>query len=161
VLAVRAALLGLGVLLTLVAYGITSWIILGITLSLWGACSPRQLLAWALILFLALGQLAHDARLDWRVLVLLAGLQLLHTAAILTLELPWRARVQPQVFIAPVARFLTIQIACQPLAIITLILLAPKHNGHRPLTLTAIGTIGAIAIASLTILMLRPRIGRH
>ena len=54
---------------------------------------PRTLLAWVLILYLAIGRLAHHASLSWQFLVLLAGVHLLHILGMLALELPWRSWV--------------------------------------------------------------------
>ena len=89
--AVRLVLAGAGVLLTLVVYGSSGWLAVGIIFSLLAAWAPEYLLAWVLIVFLALGQLSRPAALSWQLLVLLAGVHLLHVLATLALGLPWRS----------------------------------------------------------------------
>ena len=155
--AVRAVFVIAGVLLSLVDYGLTGWLAVGIVLSVAAAWSPQYLLGWALILFLAAGRLAHHAGLSWQFLVLLAGLHLLHVLAMLALELPWRSWVQPEVFVAPLRRFLVIQVPTQLLAILALLLLAPSPDGHRPLTVAGFGVVGAVALAGLALLLVGPR----
>ena len=144
--------------MSLVDYRLTGWLVVGSMLSVAAAWSPRYLLGWALILFLAAGQLARHPALSWQLLVLLAGLHLLHVLAMLALEVPWRDWVQPAVFAAPLVRFLVIQVPSQLLAVLALLLLAPGHNGHRPLTVTGFGVIGAGAVAGLALLLLGPRL---
>ncbi len=156
--AVRIALVIVGVLLCLASYRLTGWLVVGIMLGVAAAWSPRSLLGWALILFLGAGLLAHHPGLGWRFLVLLAGLHLLHVLAMLTLELPWRAWVQPATFVAPLSRFLVIQVPTQLLAVLTLLLLAPSGHGHRPLTVAGFGVIGAVALAGLALLLVGPRL---
>ena len=95
-LAVRAVFVVAGLLLSLVDYGFSGWVVAGIVLSVAAAWSPRNLLAWVMILYLAAGWLAHHASLSWQFLVVLAGVQLLHVLGTLTLELPPRSWVQPQ-----------------------------------------------------------------
>ena len=158
--AVRAMFLITGGLLSLVEHGLTGWLGVGIALSVAAAWSPRQLLGWALILFLAIGQLAQHPGLSWRFLVLLAGLHLLHVLGTLALELPWRSWIQPTVFVAPLRRFVVIQVPAQLLAVVALLLLAPGHDGHRPLTVTGFAVVGAIALAGVCLLLLGPRLAR-
>ena len=157
-LAVRAVFAIAGVLLSLVDYGLTGWLAVGIVLSVAAALSPRHLLGWVLILFLAAGRLAHHASLSWQFLVLLAGLHLLHVLAMLALELPWRSWVQPTVFVAPLRRFLVIQVPTQLLAVLALLLLAPSPDGHRPLTVAGFAVVGAVALAGLALLLTGPRL---
>jgi len=154
--AVRVALMITGALLTVVGYGVSGWLAVGIVLSVASAWLPRYLLGWALILFLAAGQLAREPALNWRLLVLLAGLHLLHVLAMLALELPWRAWVQPAVFQAPLQRFLVIQAPSQLLAILALLLLAPSHAGHRPLTVAGFAVVGTLALAAVGMLLFGP-----
>jgi hypothetical protein len=156
--AVRVVFVIAGVLLSLVDYGLTGWLAVGIVLSAAAAWSPQYLLGWVLILFLAVGRLAHHAGLSWRFLVLLAGLHLLHVLAMLALELPWRSRVQPAVFVAPLRRFLVIQVPTQLLAVLALLLLAPSPDGHRPLTVAGFAVVGAVALAGLALLLTGPRL---
>jgi hypothetical protein len=159
-LAVRVVFVIAGVLLSMVDYGLTGWLTVGILLSIATAWSPQQLLGWALILFLAAGRLAHHPGLSWRFLVLLAGLHLLHILAMLALELPWRSWVQPAVLIAPFRRFLVIQVPTQLLAVLALLLLAPSTDGHRPLTLAGFALVGAVALAGLALLLTGPRLDK-
>jgi hypothetical protein len=154
--AVRAVFVIVAVLLSLVDYGLTGWVVFGIVLSVAAAWSPRSLLGWVLILFLAAGRLAHHAALSWQFLVLLAGLHLLHVLAMLTLELPWRSWVQPAVFVAPLRRWLVIQVPTQLLAVLALLLLAPSADGHRPLTVAEFAVVGAVALAGLAMLLAGP-----
>lgn len=160
--AVRVALLAIGALLSPVAYGFTGWIAIGIALSIWAAWFPRQRLPWILILFLAASPLAHKAHLSWEFLTLLAGIHLLHVLGMLSLGVPWYARVQPKIFIAPFLRALAIQTVCQPLAIAALLLFSPQHNGHRPITMTGFGLIGAVALAlaGVTLALLRTQLDK-
>lgn len=152
-IAVRALIVIAGVLLSLVGYGPTGWLVVGIVLSIAAACSPQHLFGWVLILFLAAGRLAHRPGLGWQFLVLLAGLHLLHVLAMLALELPWRSWVQTAVFVAPLRRFLVIQVPTQLLAVLALLLLAPSSNGHRPLTVAGFAVVGAMALAGLALLL--------
>jgi len=159
--ALRVALAVAGVLLTLLDYAASGWLAVGILISVGAALAPQHMLGWLLILFLGLGQLGHHAQLSVRLLVLLAGLHLLYVLAMLTLELPWRSWIQPAVFVAPLRRFIAIQIPAQLLAVVALLLLAPNHNGHRPVNAAAFGVVGAIALAALALLLLAPRGGER
>ncbi len=155
---VRAAFTITGVLLSLVGYGLTGWLAVGVVLSVAAASSPQYLLGWVLILFLAAGRLAHHPGLSWQFLVMLLGLHLLHVLAMLALELPWRSWVQPRVFVAPLRRFLVIQVPTQLLAVLALLLLAPSADGHRPLTVAGFAVVGAVALAGLALLLTGPRL---
>jgi hypothetical protein len=160
-LAVRIALVLVGGLLSLLVYGTSGWLVLGILLALLAAWQPDYLLAWVLIVFLALGQLDHRATLRWQLLALLAGVQLLHLLASLALMLPWRAWVQPAVLITPLLRLIAIQIPVQVVAVLALLLLAPNAHGHRPLTIPEFTLVGAAALAGLAVLLLRRRPDQH
>jgi hypothetical protein len=157
-LAVRVVFAVAGVLLTLDDYGLSGWLAVGIVLSFAAAWAPQQLLGWGLILFLAAGRLLQHSSLSWQFLVLLAGLHLLHVLGMLALELPWRSWVQPAVFVAPLRRFLAIQVPTQSLAVLTLLLLAPGTHGHRPVTVAALTVVGAVALAGLALLLVGPRL---
>jgi len=154
--AVRVVFVFAGVLLSLVVFGLTGWLGVGIVLSAAAAWSPRYLLGWALILFLAAGRLDQHSGLSWRFLVLLAGLHLLHVLAQLALELPGRSWVQPAVFVRPLLRFLVIQVPTQLVAVLVLLLLAPRPDGHRPLTVAGFAVVGAVALALLALLLTKP-----
>ncbi|MBO0729430.1 MAG: hypothetical protein J2P57_09240 [Acidimicrobiaceae bacterium] len=153
--AVRVAFTAVGLALSLVDYQLTAWLTIAIVLAIAAAWVPRYLVGWGLILFLALGQLTRHLALTWRFLVLLAGVHLLHTLAMLALELPWRSWVQPAVFVPPLIRFVAIQVPTQALAVVTLSLLAPTANGHRPFTVAAFAVIGSLALAGLVLLLFR------
>jgi hypothetical protein len=155
-LGVRAVFVIAGLLLALVDYGFTGWFAVGIVLVIAAAWSSRLLLAWVLILYLAAGRLAHHASLSWQFLVVLAGVHLLHVLGMFALELPWRSWVQPKLFVAPLRRFLVIQVPTQLLAILALVLLAPSPDGHRPLTIAEFGVVGALALAGLALLLAGP-----
>jgi hypothetical protein len=157
-LSIRAVFVIAGLLLSVVDYGFTGWLAVGIVLSVTAAWSPRLLLAWALIIYLAAGRLAHHASLSWQFLVVLAGVHLLHVLGMLALELPWRSWVQPRLFVAPLRRFLVIQVPTQLLATFALLLLAPSPDGHRPLTIAEFGVVGALALAGLALLLAGPRV---
>lgn len=156
-LVVRLALAIVAILLTLVVYGSSGWLAVGIMFSLVAGWAPEYLLDWALIVFLALGELSHPAALSWQLLVLLAGVHLLHVLATLALALPWRSWIAPSAFTRPFIRFLEIQIPVQLLAVATLLLLAPNAHGHRPLTIAEFTLVGAGALAGLTLMLLRGR----
>jgi hypothetical protein len=151
--AVRVAFAIAGVLLTMVAYWSSGWIAVGIVLSLAAAWSPRHLLGWALILFLAVSRLAHHPGLSWQLLVLLAGLHLLHLLAMQTLELPWRSWAQLAVFVAPLRRFVAIQVPTQLLAVLALLQFAPNPDGHRRLAIAGSAVVGAVALAGVALLL--------
>jgi hypothetical protein len=153
--AVRALLAIVGALLTLVVYGLTGWLAAGIALSIAAAWSPRRLFGWALILYLAAGRLPHRPSLSWQFLVLLAGVHLLHVLSMLAVELPLRSWVQTAVFVAPVRRFLLIQVPTQSVAAVALLLLAPSADGHRPLTIAGTAVFGALALICLALLLTR------
>lgn len=160
-LAVRAALVLVGLALCVLDYGLNGWLAIAICLAVGAAWAPDSLLGWALILFLALGRFTHHAALSWQFLLLLAGVHLLHVLAMLTLELPLRSWVQPAIFVAPLIRFISIQVPAQALAIVALLLLAPSADGHRPLTVGPLAVIGTFALTWLAVLLLKPRPGRH
>jgi hypothetical protein len=155
---VRVVLAITGVLLSLVDYGPTGWRVVGAVLSVAAACSPEYLLGWVLVLFLAAGRLAHRPTLNWQFLVLLLGLHLLHVLSMLALELPWRSWAQARVFVAPLRRFLVVQVPTQLLAVLALLLLAPSSDGHRPLTVAGFGVVGAAALAGLALLLTGSRL---
>lgn len=154
---VRLAFVAVAVPLLVVVFGLGGWFAVGTLLALMAAWAPYYLLGWLLILMLALGQLGHQATLSWRILVLLAGVQLLHVLSALMLELSWRGWLQPAVFARPLLRFVAIQIPVQLLAVAALLLMAPDAHGHRPLTVTAFAVIGAVALACLALVLLRRR----
>jgi hypothetical protein len=125
-IAVRVAFAITGVVLALVDYGPSGWLAFGIVLSVAAAVAPETLIGWIVILFLAVGQLAHHADLTGRFLVLLAGLHLLHVLSSLALELPWRSWIQPAVFVAPLRRYVLIQVPTQLLAVVALLLVRAR-----------------------------------
>jgi hypothetical protein len=153
--AIRVTLVLVGTLLTLVAYRSVGWLVIGIPLSVLAARSPDYLLAWVLIVFLALGELGRHATLSWQLLVLVAGLHLIHVLASLTLVLPARTWVRPATFRRALRRFIAIQIPAQAVAVVAMLTLAPNAHGHRPVTVREFGVVGAVAIAGLTMLLLR------
>lgn len=153
---VRIAAALVGILLTLDVYGTSGWLGVGIVFSLAMAWAPEYLLSWPVIVFLGLGELGRTAGPSWQLLVLIAGVHLLHVLAMLTLALPWRSWVQPRAFRVPFVRFLAIQLPVQLLAVVALLLLAPSANGHRPLTAAVVAVVGAAALAGLTLLLRRP-----
>jgi hypothetical protein len=155
---IRFAIVLVGIGLTLVVFGVSGWLAVGIILALLAAYAPEMLLAWLVVVFLAIGQLARQATWSWHFLLLLAGLHLLHVLATMAIELPWQGWLQPAVFRAPLRRFVTIQIPSQLLALVALLLLAPDRHGHRPLTLTGAAVIGAAALTGLAVLVLRGRL---
>lgn len=149
----RVALVIVGALLSLVDFGPSGWLGVGIALAVVAAWAPRVMLGWGLIVFLAVGRLGHAPALSWSFLVLLAGLHLLHMLAMLTLELPWRSWMEPAAFLAPAQRFVAIQIPAQVLAVVALVLLAPGHGGHRPLVLAGFAVVGALALVGVGLLL--------
>lgn len=151
----RVAVAVLGVLLTLAVYGTDGWLAVGIPFSVLAAWVPEYLLGWALIVFLALGELDRSPGLSWRLLVLLAGVHLLHLLGMLTLGLPWRSWVQPRVLLRLVRRFVAIQIPVQLTAVVLLLLLAPDAHGHRPITAAVFTVVGLTALSGLALLLLR------
>jgi hypothetical protein len=156
-LTVRAALATVGILLTLVVYGTSGWLAVGVIFSLLAARAPEYLVSWVLIVFLAIGELAQPAGLTWQLLVLIAGVHLLHLLGMLTLALPWRSSLQPRIFERPLLRFVAIQIPAQALTVVALLLFAPNTHGQRPLTVVPFTIVGAVALAALTLLLLRRR----
>lgn len=156
---VSVALVVAGLALTVVSYGVNGWLVLGVALTAGAVWSPRSLAGWALILFVAAGELTRHDGLTWRVLVLLAGIHLLHVLAMLTLELPRRSWLDPAVFAAPLRRFVAIQLPAQVFAVAVLLLLAPSAGGHRPLTAGAFSVVGAAALVGLAVVLLRARPG--
>ncbi|MGH2861936.1 MAG: hypothetical protein ACRDLT_10595 [Solirubrobacteraceae bacterium] len=154
-LVIHVALAIVGILLTLMNYGATVWLFIGVPMSLLAASAPKYLSSWALIVFLALGQLTRPADLTWQLLVLIFGVQLLHLLGTLALALPWRTLLKPDVFKRPLQRLVAIQIPVQGVAVLELSLLAPNSHGHRPLTLGSFTIVGAIALGALALLLLR------
>jgi hypothetical protein len=156
-LAVRVTLVVVALALSVVDYGLNGWLAIAICLAVGAAWAPEYLLGWALILFLALGRLGHHAALTWQFLVLLAGVHVLHVLAMLTLGMPPLSWVQPRALVAPLIRFVSIQVPTQALAVVALLLLAPNASGHRPLTIGPLAVIGTVALAGLAVLLLKPR----
>ena len=156
-LVIRAALATVGILLTLIVYGTSGWLAVGVPFSLLAACAPQYLLSWMVIVFLALGELARPAGLTWQLLALIAGVHLLHLLVMLALAVPWRSWLQPRIFKRPLLRFLAIQIPVQMLAAIGSSLFAPDAHGQRPLTVAAFTIVGAVTLATLALLMLKRR----
>ncbi len=154
---VRLLLVAVAVALSLLVYGPHGWFYVGVLLALLAASVPDYLLGWLLILFLALGELGHRSLLDWRVLALVAGVQMLHILAGLSYVVPWRSWVSPAALIAPLRRFIAIQLPSQLAAVLALVLLAPGAHGQRPLTFAAFTLAGAAALAGLARLLLRGR----
>lgn len=154
---VRVAAALLGILLTLDVYGTSGWLGVGVVFSVAAAWAPEYLLSWPVIVFLALGQLSRPAGLSWQLLVLIAGVHLLHVCAMLTLALPWRSWMQLRAFRAPLLRFIAIQLPVQVLAVVLLPLLAPNARGHRPLTAGVFAVVGGAALAGLAALLLTRR----
>jgi hypothetical protein len=154
----RAVLFLAGTLLSLVDYGASGWLVVGAALSLVAALWPRYLVGWALILFLAAGRAGSHTGLDWRVLVLIAGVHLVHVLSLLTVQLPPRGWVQPGVFSAPLRRFVAIQIPTQVLAVLALVLLV-GHDGHREISTAVFAAVGAVALVGLGLLLFGPRAG--
>jgi hypothetical protein len=157
-LTVRVALASVGILLTLLVYWGSGWVTVGVIFSLLAAWAPEYLLSWMVIVFLGLGELARPAGLTWQLLVLIAGVHLLHLLGMLALALPWRSWLQPRLFARPLRRFVAIQIPVQLLAVATLLLLAPNAHGRRPLTAGAVTILGAVALAALALLLLPRRV---
>lgn len=154
-LAVRGALVIVASLLCALVYGSSGWLYVGVIFALVAAWQPEFLLAWGLIVFIGLGELGHRDTLSWRFLVLLAGVQLLHTLAQLSLGLPWRAWIELAVFRRPLERFIATQIPVQIVAVVALLLLAPSRHGHRPVTVAEFAVLGALALGGLALLLLR------
>lgn len=155
-LALRAVLLAVGIGLAIVEDGGSGLLVVAIALAIGAAWAPQFLLGWGLILCLGLSQLARHDVLGWRLLVLLAGLHLLHALSLLVLELPWRSWIQPSVLFGPLVRFVAVQLPVQALAIAALALLAPGAGGHRPVTIAAFAGVGIVALVGLTALLLLP-----
>jgi hypothetical protein len=154
---VRVAGFLLGVLLSIVDYGVGGWMVVGLLFSFMAAWEPRTMIGWLLILFFAVGQISHHDALDWQLLVMLAGLHLLHVISSLQLELPWRSWVSPAVLLTPLLRFLLIQIPCQLLAVAAMLVLQPGSDGHRPVDTTVVAVIGVAALLGLAMLLLAPQ----
>ncbi len=142
--------------LAVVAYPLSAGIAVGVVLALASPWTPQRLGPWLAILILGLGQFTRHGGLGWRVLVLLAGLHLLHVAGSLALQLPWRSRLKLRVLSLPLRRFVTIQLPTQVAAALVLGLLAPDGYDHRPLSWPALAVVGAVALAGLALLLLRP-----
>jgi hypothetical protein len=155
--AARVALVIVAAALSPVAFGFSGWLVLAFALIIGAASSPQQLYGWALILFLAAGQLGQHADLSWRFLVLLAGLHLLYVLLMLAPALPLRSWVQPAAFVTPLTRFIAIQVPTQILAVVAMLLLAPGGNGHRPLTIAAFAVLGVAGLTGLALLLLGSR----
>jgi hypothetical protein len=156
-IAVRAVLALLGALLCFVCYHQAFLITVGLLLTAFAVALPRRLGAWALLLFLAASQLPRDrSPLDWQFLVLLAGLHLVHVMAAQAVEIPFRSWVQLAVFRPVLLRYLAIQIPVQGLAVLSLLLLAPRADGSRHVAVAALGIVGGAAFVLVTLLLAVP-----
>jgi hypothetical protein len=157
VLAARAAFAFIGAALTVIDYAPSGWWAVGFALSVAAPLLPRYLLGWLLIAYLAAGRLAYHPALSWRFLVVLAGVHLLHVLAMMNLQLPRRGTVQASVFLAPLRRFVAIQVPAQLCAVMALAVLAPTRSGHRPLTISVVAAAGAAALIGVAVLVSAPR----
>ncbi|MCW2538306.1 MAG: hypothetical protein JWN95_31 [Frankiales bacterium] len=156
-IAVRAVVALLGALLSFVCYHQAFLIIVGLVITVFAVVLPRRLGAWALLLFLAASQLPRDhSPLDWQFLVLLAGLHLVHVLAAPMVEIPLRSWVQLAVFRPALLRYLAIQVPVQALAVLTLLLLAPRSDGSRHVSVPAVGIVGGAAFVVVTLLLAVP-----
>lgn len=153
--AVRVALALVAALLTLMVYGYSGWLVVGVLFGLLAAWQPEYLLAWPLIVFWGIGELGREATLSWQLLVLLAGVQIFHLLAMQSLALPWGSWMQLSAFAGPLRRLVAIQLPVQLLAVGALLLLAPAAHGQRPLSLAAFTLVGAGALSGLALLLLR------
>jgi hypothetical protein len=154
--AVRVAFVVIGVALTFVDFGLSGWLVLSVALTIGAAWAPHQLYGWGLILLLGAGQLGRhaDAELSWHFLVLLAGLHLLYVLGTLAPALPLRSWVQPGVYLAPLVRWVAIQIPTQIFAVVALLALSPDRHGHRPVTVGSFAAIGVVGLTGLALVLL-------
>lgn len=153
---VRAAFATVGIGLTVVCYQPPLWIV-GTGLTGWGVVAPRRLVAWLLLPFLAASQLTrHPAVFNWRFMMLLAGLHLLHVLAAQLRQLPWRITVQLAALARPLLRFVAIQVPVQLVAIAILALLAPESQGSQRLLVTGLGIAGSGALLVTALLLVVP-----
>jgi hypothetical protein len=154
--ALRVALGLLGAALSLVDYHLSGWLTIGILISVGAAAFPEHLVGWGLILYLGAGQLARPSSLSWQLLVLIAGVHLLHILAMFSFDLPLGSWIEPGVVVRPLRRFLAIQIPTQALAVLALLVLAPRDDGHRPVSVAALAIPGALALVGLALALFRP-----
>ena len=153
---VRTVFAVVGCGLTVVCYQPPLWIV-GAGLTGWAVVAPRRLVAWLLLPFLAASQLTrHPAPLNWRFMMLLAGLHLLHVLAAQIRQLPWRITVQLAAFTQPLVRFVAIQVPVQLVAIAVLALLAPESTSSRRLLVTGFGIAGSGALLVTALLLVVP-----
>jgi len=156
-IAPRLVLAAAGSLLSFTAYTSAFLIVVGVLLAIVAAAAPRTMAAWMLILFLGASRIprAHTA-LEWRLLVLVSGLHLIHVVGAQVLELPVRSWVQVAVFRAPLWRFVAIQIPVQAVAVAALLLFAPRGDDSHRIEIAALGTVGAAAFVAVTLLLAAP-----
>lgn len=139
-----------------VAYPLAAGFAAGIAIAVASPFVMRKLGPWVAIIVLGLGQFTRPAAASWHFFVLLAGLHLLHVLGALAGPLPWRGWIQPRVLARPLLRVVAIQVPVQLVAAVILLALAPDAHGHRPLSWAGFGLIGVLALAALTLTLIRP-----
>jgi hypothetical protein len=151
VLLVAIGLVGAGLSLLVLP---PSWAWLGIALALLTAARVRSRTIWVLVLLLVVGRLVRDpagAGLD--LLLLVAGLHLLVALTLHAAVLPLRGRLQLAALLRPARTFCLIQVPCQVLAVVVLLL-----AGRTPVLplASAVGGLLLVALAlSFALLHLR------
>jgi hypothetical protein len=156
-IAPRLVLAASGSFLSFTAYRSAFPIVVGVLLAVVAAAVPRTMAAWILILFLGASRIPRDhSALDWRLLVLIFGLHLIHVVGAQALKLPVRSWVQVAMFRAPLLRFIAIQVPVQLVAIATLLLFGSRSDGGQRVEVAALGTVGAVAFVAVTLLLAAP-----
>jgi len=144
-----------GVPLCVIAYQQPALLGIGLALLVLMVVRQKALPLWVFIVFLAGSRLQEHGSLEWRFFALLFGLHLVDVLKRAAMVAPLRGWVQLAVFRRPLLRFVTIQLAVQPVSVVALSLLAPDAHG-RPPNLAFFGVLGALGLVVVTLLLVTP-----
>lgn len=134
------------------------WLVVAIALGAAAGAFPRLYTAWALIILLSLSQLSRDpSATDWRPYALLAGLHLIHVLASLALVVPVRGMIDARVFLRVLRRFAIVQVPCQALLVLLLVVFSTERFSLAIPWLAPLGAAALVVLAAILIIPLARR----
>jgi hypothetical protein len=154
---VLLGLVGLGVCAVELGWG--PWFVIGALVAVAAALRPVTLAPWLLAGLLALHQLATDPAPGWRFAILLAGVHLLTVLGGFALALPVHGRLELRALVAPLRRFVAVQVPAQVAAQVVLWAFTGDRRPHVPLVAVA-GAAALVGIASVGVARLTVARGR-
>jgi len=147
----RAAFAALSLLLLLDRFGFKFEFWIGAGVVAFCVARPRRMAVWVIILLLGASQLSQTPSFDPRFLLLVAGVHALYVLASLMAVASSRARIQVRYLLRVGLRFLCVAVLIQAIAAASLLAFAPM--GAAPIAIPQIAVAGAIALLSLSLLI--------